>query len=108
MPIIKYYKSAERPDITLTWRGNNGAVLDLSVGYSFELKIGSPGSAAIFTKTAGINGAQTSPNLTISFISGELDDVPVGLHAAQLRARETAGSQDRYMQFWFLFLDAVN
>ena len=106
--VLKYYRGGERPSVSLTWRNADGAVIDLSTGYEFEFKVGAPGQQAVFTKTTNISGAQTSPNVLISFAPNELDDVPVGLHVAQLRARETAGSQDRFMQLWFQLLDAVN
>lgn len=105
--VVKFYKGAERPDITLIWRGTTGAILDLSGTQTFELKIGSPGREAEYTKTAGIIGAQTAPNITITFLPDELTDVPVGLHVAQLRARDTSTNQDRMMQFWLRVLDSV-
>jgi hypothetical protein len=107
MTIIRYYAGAERPDITLTWRDASGAIIDLATGYTFELKIGSPGVTAEVTKTTGITGAQTAPNVTIAFLAAELDALPTGRYSGQLRARNTATSQDRYMRFWFYYIPAV-
>jgi hypothetical protein len=105
--IIKYYKGAEHPDIRLTWLSDAGTVIDFSAGYTFELKIGHGGSAAVLTKSTGIAGAQTSPNITVTFFAAELDSLPAGLYEGQLRANLTASNKDRYMRFWFKLLTAV-
>ena len=105
--IIRYRKGSERPDITLTWRSSAGTVIDFSQNTTFEFKLGSPGKSAIFTKTVNIIGGQTAPNVTVSFISGELDALPTGRYVGQLRARDTVTGQDRFMLFWFYFLDSI-
>lgn len=107
MTVLRYFKGAEHPDIALTWKDNSGAVLDLSSGYTFEFKIGHGGHAATLTKTAGMTGAQTSPNLTVVFTAAELDSVPAGLYEAQIRANQTSTNKDRYMRMWFLLLPSV-
>src|SRR5262245_26577951 len=105
--IIKYFKGAEQPDIRLTWLSDSGAVIDFSTGHTFELKIGHGGYDAVLTKTTGIAGAQTSPNITVTFIAGDLDTVPSGMYEGQLRANLTASNKDRYMRFWFLLQPSV-
>jgi hypothetical protein len=105
--IVKLHKGAEHPDIALTWRDSNAAIIDFATGYTFELKIGNSGSPALFEKTVGMTGAQTSPNVTIIFIAGELDALPAGRYEAQLRARQTSSSKDRFMRFWFYLLPAI-
>jgi hypothetical protein len=105
--IVKYLKGGEHPDIALTWRDNSGAIIDFATGHTFELKIGHGGQAALITKTAGITGAQTAPNVITIFAVNELDTIATGMYEAQLRARQTSTSKDRYMRFWFLLIPAV-
>jgi hypothetical protein len=105
--IVKTTNLAEE-DIKFTWRDSVGAVIDFAAGFTFELKVGSVSNAAELTKTTGITGATTAPNITIVFTADELAGVPVGLRTAQLRARQTAGNKDRYLYFWLHVLDTVD
>jgi hypothetical protein len=105
--IVRYYKGAEHPDLRLTWESDSGAIIDFSSGYTFELKLGHGGLSAASTKTNGITGAQTSPNVLITFAAAELDALPAGLYEAQLRANLTAANKDRYMRFWFNLLPSI-
>lgn len=107
MTMLKFFKGAEHPDIALTWRDNSGAIIDLAAGYTFELKIGHGGYTAVLTKTTGITGAQTAPNVTVVFAATELDAVPIGMYEAQLRANQTSTNKDRFMRMWFLLLPSV-
>lgn len=107
MTILKYFKGAEHPDIALTWTDSSGAIIDLSAGFTFELKIGHGGRPALLTKTLGITGAQTAPNLTIVFAATELDNVPAGMYEVQIRANQTSTNKDRFMHMWFLLNPAV-
>lgn len=101
---LTLYRTAERPAIKLWLQDEDGALLDFSTGYTFEFKIGRPGVAAVLTKTTGIAGAagtgtETSgtPNLTISFTSGELDGLIPGPTTGQIKA--TTGGLDRFFTF---------
>jgi hypothetical protein len=105
--IVKLHKGAEHPDIALTWRDSSAAIIDFASGYTFELKIGNSGSPALFTKTVGITGAQTAPNVTINFVAGELDGLSANRYEAQLRARQVSTNKDRFMRFWFYLLPAI-
>lgn len=109
---ITYYRTAELPDLKFWLLDDNGALLDLSTGYTFTFKVGRVGSAATFTKTTGITGAtgtgtETSgtPNLTISFTAGELDTLTKGRTTGQIAA--SSGGRDRVFQFSFQVLDVV-
>jgi len=112
MSAITYYRTAERPDIRLWLLDDNGNLVDLSTGYTFTFKLGSPGSAATFTKTTGITGAagagaepSGTPNVVITFSAGELDALTPGPTSWQLRA--TTGSLDRIYQGTFTLKDVI-
>jgi len=109
---LTYYRTAERPDLQFWLLNDDGVLIDFSTGYTFAFKLGSPGSAATFTKTTGITGAagagvepSGTPNLVISFSAGELDSLTPGPTAWQLRA--TTGSLDRIYQGTFTLRDVI-
>ncbi len=97
---LRYYQGAERPALKLWLLDDDGTLIDFSTGYTFELKIGLVGQAALLTKTSGIVGAAGAgveptgtPNVTVSWTSGELA-ITVGAYSWQLKA--TTGGLDRY------------
>ncbi len=97
---LRYYQGAERPALKLWLQDDDGTLIDFATGYTFELKIGLVGQAALLTKTAGIVGAAGTgveptgtPNVTVSWTSGELA-ITVGAYSWQLKA--TTGGLDRY------------
>lgn len=109
---LRYYRTAERPDLRLWIRDDNGNLIDFSTGYTFTFKLGEPGVTAIFTKTTGITGAVGSgnpptgtPNVTVTFTAGELDAVAVGPKHWQLRA--TSANLDRLVQGPFYLHDVI-
>lgn len=109
---IVYYRTAERPDIQLWLTDRTGTLIDFSSGYTFAFKVGTPGTAALFTKTTGITGAAGSgtetsgtPNVTIQFTAGELDSLAKRKTSWQLRA--TVGSIDRVFQGSFEVKDVI-
>jgi hypothetical protein len=88
----------ELPSIGIDWYAN-GVLIDFSTGYTWRLRIGRGDTAAV-EKTTGITGAATSPNVTIDWVEGELDDLDGGLtYTAQLRARRTSDDKDRTLVF---------
>lgn len=96
---IRYHTSAERPALEMWIQDDDGTLIDFSSGYTFELKIGATGSAALLTKTTGITGAVGSgteptgtPNVSVAWAAGELDITP-GAYGLQLTA--TTGGLDR-------------
>ena len=112
MSAITYHRTAERPDVELWLLSRSGALIDFSTGYTFVFKLGSPGSAAVFTKSSGITGAAGSgteasgtPNVTVSFTAGELDSLTAGTYGWQIRA--TTGSLDRIYQGMFTLNDVI-
>jgi hypothetical protein len=105
MSIVRYHANAERPTLRLTWYDDDDALIDFSSGYTWSLKVGNPGSAALLTKTSGITGAATAPNVTIAWTAGELALTP-GTYTYQLTA--TTSALDRTMTGQIQILDVVS
>lgn len=99
MSKLRYASSADRPALELWLYDDDGTLIDFSTGYSFVLKIGRRGFAALLTKSSGIAGAAGSgseptgtPNVTVTWSAGELALTP-GKYLLQLTA--TSSSLDR-------------
>lgn len=109
---LRYYKTAERPDIRLWLEDDDGALINFT-GYTFVWKVGVPGTTAVFTKSTGITGAagagaepSGTPNVTLGFSAAELDSVPTGSPFTwQLRA--TTSGVDRIFDGTITFLDVI-
>lgn len=108
---VRYHATAERPALELWLYDDDGSLIDFSSGYTFVLKVGLPGSAALLTKSSGITGAAGSgeeptgtPNVTVSWTAGELALTP-GSYMGQLTA--TTSSLDRVFVFPIHILDVV-
>ena len=110
---LQYFRTAERPALEFWLLDADGALLDFSSGYEFELKLGTAaGEAAVFTKTDGITGAAGSgteltgaPNVSIEFAPDELADLKAMTYLWQLRA--TTNGRDRFYQGWLQLLDVL-
>lgn len=92
---MTYYIGSELPDYPVTWRDSAGAVPNFASGWTFTLKLGFPGRAPVLTKTTGITGAATAPNITVSWDAGEFDDLDPGTYVLELFARQTSSGKDR-------------
>lgn len=111
---LVYYRTAERPDLKLWVLDDDDSLIDFSTGYTFVFKLAPEvGVPATFTKDTHVTGATGSgdedtgtPNVTITFTPGELDDVPARIYQWQLQAT-TAGSLDRIYQGWLHLLDVI-
>jgi hypothetical protein len=95
---VEYEIGEELDDLAVTWTDSVGNIRDFASGWTFEFKLGVLGSAAVLTKTAGITGAATSPNIVIAFATEELV-VAANTYTGQLRARRTSDSKDLFTQF---------
>ena len=105
---LTYYQGSDLPDSALTLRDRNEAIIDFSNGYTFSVKVGLPGHAALFTKTSGITGAATDPNVTIAWsTTGELNDLDIGTYSVQLIARRTLDDKHRIFQVPLSVLGSV-
>lgn len=110
MAAIRYYRTAERPDIELWLYASDGVTLPDLSSHTVEFKIGVPGETAIFTKAAtGQAGSGTepngTPNVVVTIVAGDLDDVEPGQWAYQVRA--TSGGLDQYWQEDFELRDII-
>jgi len=89
-----YVQGSDLPDLGIEWYDSDGNVRDFSTGWTFVVKVGTPGSAALFSKSSGIVGSATIPNLTISWsTSGELNTIAAGLYSADIIATRTADNK---------------
>ncbi len=89
-------KLASLPNAQLLWLDGAGNTIDLSAGYTFVVTVGRQGAASpAIIKTAGITGAPTSPNVTISWGASELAALSEGTWLLQVAA--TAGGLTRYL-----------
>ena len=106
MGLVTYPAGAELPDMTFTWTDSNGDLIDFSSGYTFTVKVGIPGVAAVFTKTTGITGTGTDPNVTVEWATtGELALLDTATeYQGQVIAQRTSDFKDRVFAFR-LFLE---
>ena len=71
-----WYQHAEDPAWSGTWLDSDGDVIDFT-GDTFELKLVTMnGATTVLTKTTGITGAATAPNVIAQWGAGELDVTP--------------------------------
>lgn len=103
---IEYYKGAELPNVDITWLDSDGNVINFSSGYTFTVKVGTSGQAAILTKTSGITGLAAAPNIVIAWTTDELNITP-GAYDLDIIARETATSKDRIQSTDLIILSIV-
>jgi hypothetical protein len=88
MTSLTYVKGATRPTISIDWY-ENGTLLDFSTGWTFTVKVfpyRPRGGTATFTKTAGITGASTSPNIAISWSNSDLGALTAGHFTLEVSA----------------------
>jgi hypothetical protein len=97
--LVEYTVGAELPDKPFRWLDGNGNLIPFATTpHTFTLRIGVyTCGVALFTKTTGITGVDTDPNVTVAFTAGELPgSLEVGVrYLAQLWARRTSDSKDR-------------
>lgn len=105
---VVYIKGADLPDLAVTWKDSDGSVIDFSSGWTFSLKLGDPGSAATLTKTTGITGASTAPNVTVAWATTlDLNNLAATTYTADLTATRTSDSKQRVMRFRLTVKDAI-
>ena len=62
--LLEYLEGASKPDFTIDWYADDdGTIIDFSTGYTFTLVV-SDANGIKFTKSSGITGAATLPNVT--------------------------------------------
>lgn len=104
-----YVQGAELPSVAFDWEDSQGDLIAFgSVAHTFQIKIGRPGQTALLSKTTGITGADTSPNITIDWaVSGELNTLATGTHHADLIATRTSDGKQRVLRFMLPVIPAV-
>jgi hypothetical protein len=102
-----YHKGAELPDAQITWRDSAGAIINFSSGYTFTVKIGNAGQTALLTKTTGITGAATEPNITVAWAVNDLNGLTPDTYEMDIIANFTATSKDRIQSAQITILDVV-
>jgi hypothetical protein len=96
--IPTYTQGSDLPDYPIQWLDSEGDLVDFSSGWTFECKVGTPGSAAEFT-TTDVDGAATSPNVMVHFATtGELNSLDPGTYTVQVKATRTADSRHRFFR----------
>ena len=104
--MIVYYNAAENPiklwlrDPTLS---ANGGLVDFTVGsWTFVMKLGVPGSAALLTKSSGIVGAAgagVEPTGTPNLVATPTADEFIALSGVMVyQVRATSASADEFFQ----------
>lgn len=96
---VEYAQGSDLPDLGLVWKDTAGNLINFSDGWTFEAKVGRLGEAAQFSKSAGITGAATSPNVLIEWATtGELNTLSPGTYTLQLAATRTDDGRTRLYQ----------
>lgn len=95
-----YRKDQELPAIGVEWLDGDGVAIDFSSGWTFSVKIcsASAASTVLATKSSGISGSASLPNITIDWstsdFTGLTADGKGSLYVAHLYAHRTADSKD--------------
>lgn len=106
MQQIVMRKGDALPDRGFNWFDQSGAVIPFSTGYTFQLKFGLTASGiAIVTLTSGITGADTLPNVTVSWTAGWDASLSAETeYIGQLEAIRTTGGKPRRFPDFTLWL----
>lgn len=92
-----YMLDQELPAMTFNWQDKDAATIDFSSGYTFTAKLclTSAPTAILLTKSSGITGAATSPNITVAWTAADFVGLAAGTYRVLVYARRTADSLDR-------------
>lgn len=107
MTTVEYVKGSELPDLAVTWTDTNGDVINFASGWTFTVRIGVEGQEAEITKTSGITGSATAPNVTVAWTAGELDDLAVRVWSCQITAHNEVSGKDRVRSLLLQILPEV-
>lgn len=92
-----YIAGSDLPSLDIDWQDADGNTIDFSSGFTFEVKVGKIGRTAAFTKTSGVTGAATDPNISITWADGELDGLSKGTWTILVIATRTSDGLQRRM-----------
>jgi len=92
---MKLYADRELPSWLVEWRDWERNVIDFSSGHTFRVEFLTRRNRIIHTKTTGITGSSTSPNVSVDWAVGELAGIGAGYYSMRLVATRTADSKER-------------
>lgn len=99
-----YRKGSTLPSRTIAWYDGpepNATLVSFgaTAPHTWQLTItrSENGAAVVPVKTTGITGADTSPNVTIDWASGDLGALDVGEYWVTLKATRTSDSKTRFL-----------
>lgn len=96
-----YRGDQELPSIQINWLDGTGATIDFSTGWTFTAKVvaATAPTTVLLTKTTGITGAASSPNVTIDWATTDFAGLAKSDSGTRyliwLYARRAADSKDR-------------
>ena len=96
-----YRTDQELPGLPIEWRDADDEIINFSSGWTFTARLAaaSAPNVVLATKTTGISGAATSPNVLIEWAAGVFDDLTPAADGStyllHLYARRTSDSKDR-------------
>jgi hypothetical protein len=98
MSVGTYTIGAELPDWAHAFKDRNAVIIDMSSGWTFEVKIGTAGSTALLTKTTNITGWDGTAGYSVLVswqTTAELSTLAAGTYQIQLRATRSSDGKDR-------------
>jgi hypothetical protein len=93
-----YYKDQELPALAFNWYDSTGAIIDFSTGQTFTVKLCASATPNVvaYTKTTGVTGFVTAPNVTIDWTSSDFATLTADTtYNVVVYARRTSDSKDR-------------
>jgi hypothetical protein len=91
---ITLWSDQELPSTPFVWNDRDGNLVDFSSGWTFTFEVSLNGTI-VLSKTSGITGSASSPNVTVDWAVNELAALGAGDYTGRLIARRTADNKDR-------------
>ena len=90
---MQYIKGAALPNFQDTWTDADDVAIDFASGYTFTGKLYDPSNDVVwFTKTSGITGAASAPNIAVAWDATELN-IDAGDYVFYVTATRTSDSK---------------
>lgn len=89
-----YYVGQALPALALEWKDRDSNLIDYSSGWTFRVDLLSSGGTIMASKTTGITGAATSPNVIIDWANTDFDGLS-GNYRVYIKATRTSDSKFR-------------
>lgn len=96
-----YRVGQELPAMSFAWSDGTNTLIDYSTGWTFTAKVcaATASTTTLLTKTTGITGAATSPNVVIDWTATDFAALTAAAagtkYVVHLTARRTADTKDR-------------